>query len=463
MLLERLLEDDERRAAMGRAAAAEVDRRASTRVVSEIYRSLLVDQVGQEADPEPAGRRARRTRTGSPRRLRVADVYRHFNRAGSIPSIYTARAEWLAGHEDVTAVCAASTRAETDAPLRFETVEPVGHGRGRFVYALECASFALRAQRLLHRARSRFDVVHVEGYACLRADLVSVHAVRALELEHYFSEIEPDARLRRRLAPVLRPQNGTVLAIERSLFRPPPPLCLALSSAIARDLERHHGVASRPDRDPPVRSRPLPLPPRPRRSQAGARGARRRPGAARAPVRRRRLRAQGARPGDRRSSRRQRAPAELWVAGRGAPDRYRGLAASAGVLDRVRFLGRLPHDQLAAYYAAADALVLPSRQDAWGHPVLEAMASGAVVLVSEFAGAHEVVVPGENGFVLERAGSPEEIAALIDGPLARADDRARIGAAAVATTRPFEHEALNRRFRAAHHRAYERRLALTGS
>ncbi len=175
-------------------------------------------------------------------RLRIAYVYRNFSRHGSIPGIYVERAEQLSMVEDVTAICSAVTREPTSAPLHFETAEPLAHGSGRFSYALECASFALRATRLLRRLRDRFDVVHVEGFAALEADLVTVHAVRPAEIEHYFDHVEPQARLRRRLTPVLRPQTGVVLAVERRLFRPPYPLCLALTKAIAADLQRHYGV-----------------------------------------------------------------------------------------------------------------------------------------------------------------------------------------------------------------------------
>src|SRR5262249_7125827 len=92
---------------------------------------------------------------------------------------------------------------------------------------------------------------------------------------------------------------------------------------------------------------------------------------------------------------------ELWIAGRGAQDRYRELAGSLGLTERTHFLGRVPNDQLAKVYSAADVFVLPSRQDAWGHTVIEAMAANRPVIVSPFAGSEEVVESGVSGFVLE--------------------------------------------------------------
>jgi glycosyltransferase involved in cell wall biosynthesis len=90
--------------------------------------------------------------------------------------------------------------------------------------------------------------------------------------------------------------------------------------------------------------------------------------------------------------------------------------------------------------------------------VIEALAAGRVVLVSEFAGAHEIIREGANGFVLAREGSPEQIAALLDGPAGRPGSRGPLGEAAVRTAAGFDHDALHSRLRDAHHKAYARRL-----
>src|SRR3954447_26688359 len=133
------------------------------------------------------------------RRLRVAMVYRDFNCSGSIPASFVSRSERLAQDEDVTAMCSGATRRPTDAPLAFETVEPLIRGRGRLSYALETGSFAVRARRVIRRRRHEFDVVHGVGFATPDADLVTVNAVRPSEIAHYFDHVEPEARLRRRL------------------------------------------------------------------------------------------------------------------------------------------------------------------------------------------------------------------------------------------------------------------------
>ena len=87
--------------------------------------------------------------------------------------------------------------------------------------------------------------------------------------------------------------------------------------------------------------------------------------------------------------------------------RARELAGELGVADRVRFAGARPDPE--RLLAAADCLVFPSRFDAFGNSVLEAMASGLPVVVSRRAGSAEVVTPGRNGAVVD---APEDAAAL---------------------------------------------------
>lgn len=67
----------------------------------------------------------------------------------------------------------------------------------------------------------------------------------------------------------------------------------------------------------------------------------------------------------------------------------RALAASLGVAERVRFLGRLDDEALRRQYAAADVFCLPSthRSEAYGVVMLEAMAFGKPVVSTRIPGS----------------------------------------------------------------------------
>lgn len=66
-------------------------------------------------------------------------------------------------------------------------------------------------------------------------------------------------------------------------------------------------------------------------------------------------------------------------------------------ITRVRFLGYVEDEVLAGLYANAALLVLPSQDEGFGLPALEAMASGTPVIVSDGGALPEVV--GEAGIV----------------------------------------------------------------
>ncbi|WP_259119363.1 glycosyltransferase family 4 protein [Salinibacter ruber] len=76
----------------------------------------------------------------------------------------------------------------------------------------------------------------------------------------------------------------------------------------------------------------------------------------------------------------------------------------------VETLGFLDHSALAEAFRRADCLVLPSRHDSFGRVVVEAMATGLPVLVSEHVGAKELVREGETGWVVPA----EDITALTE-------------------------------------------------
>ena len=86
----------------------------------------------------------------------------------------------------------------------------------------------------------------------------------------------------------------------------------------------------------------------------------------------------------------------------------------------VVFPGFAQRDQLAAFYALAEALVFPTLSDPWGLVVNEAMACGLPIIATDVAGCTaDLVQDGENGYVIPAAnvGKLEEaIAAFARDP-----------------------------------------------
>jgi teichuronic acid biosynthesis glycosyltransferase TuaC len=118
----------------------------------------------------------------------------------------------------------------------------------------------------------------------------------------------------------------------------------------------------------------------------------------------------------------------LLIAGEGPLEaELRDLAERLDVASRVRFLGAIPHADLAAVYGAADLLVLASSREGWANVLLEAMACGTPVVASPIPGNDEVVRAAEAGVIAE-ANTPQALAtaaaALLTAPPSRAKTRA---------------------------------------
>ncbi|NEP47001.1 MAG: glycosyltransferase, partial [Okeania sp. SIO2H7] len=69
--------------------------------------------------------------------------------------------------------------------------------------------------------------------------------------------------------------------------------------------------------------------------------------------------------------------------------------------DCVKWIGKVKYDRLGAYFSSSDVFILPTLEDVWAVVVLEAMACGKAILCSQFAGAAEMIVEGENGYIFD--------------------------------------------------------------
>jgi len=82
-------------------------------------------------------------------------------------------------------------------------------------------------------------------------------------------------------------------------------------------------------------------------------------------------------------------------------DYLKKLAKSLGVINSIRFVGSIPHDELPYYLASSDAYVSTSLSDGGiALSTLEAMACEVAPVVTDVANNRKWIKDGENGFVI---------------------------------------------------------------
>lgn len=93
------------------------------------------------------------------------------------------------------------------------------------------------------------------------------------------------------------------------------------------------------------------------------------------------------------------------------------LSKELGISDNTEFLGNRPQNYVFAHLADYDLLVQPSRCEGFGLTVVEAMAAGIPVLVSDNDGPMEVIAGGRYGYHFKSGSSrdcADKISAIID-------------------------------------------------
>jgi glycosyltransferase involved in cell wall biosynthesis len=106
-------------------------------------------------------------------------------------------------------------------------------------------------------------------------------------------------------------------------------------------------------------------------------------------------------------------------------DKIESLVRELNLQDCVRFAGKVSNEEIPEYMSKADVFALPSLSEGFGIVNIEAMASGLPIVTTNVGGLPEIIINGENGFLVEPK-NPEALAEKILFILNNNDLKARI-------------------------------------
>ncbi len=110
----------------------------------------------------------------------------------------------------------------------------------------------------------------------------------------------------------------------------------------------------------------------------------------------------------------------LMIVGSGIQeDALKSLSSKLRLTDNVIFTGNIDHNSLPEYVSACDIYTIASIFEGTCIAMAEAMAAEKPVVATRFAGAEDLIVDGENGFVIEQKDykkMAERILFLFDNP-----------------------------------------------
>ncbi len=76
------------------------------------------------------------------------------------------------------------------------------------------------------------------------------------------------------------------------------------------------------------------------------------------------------------------------------------LASQIGIINRIQFIGAIPHERIPSQLESADVYLSTSLSDSTSVSLLEAMAAGVFPIVSDIPGNREWIENGVNGFIV---------------------------------------------------------------
>jgi len=125
--------------------------------------------------------------------------------------------------------------------------------------------------------------------------------------------------------------------------------------------------------------------------------------------------------------------------------RLRALATDAGLAARVHFVPPVDRPRLAAFYQAADAVIMPSRSETFGLVAAEAQSCGTPVVAAAVGGLPYIIEDGKSGLLVD-GHDPADYAVALSRVLTDAELAAALAAGALDHSERFSWDATVSRF-----------------
>ena len=104
---------------------------------------------------------------------------------------------------------------------------------------------------------------------------------------------------------------------------------------------------------------------------------------------------------------------KLVIGGNGETDRLTQIIKEHNLKDLIEFVGWITKEEKNAWLQRADIYILPSYNEGLPISILEAMSYGKAIISTKVGGIPEIVIPSENGILIE-PGNSQQLESAID-------------------------------------------------